>query len=119
MKSIVLAATVTAILAAIPALAQTSAPQTTGTIPTAEGSITFTEEQQLKIKQFLGKQKPAKLEQTATIGSTLPEQVELHALNDADIGLPAVAQNYRYGMAESQVFVVDPRTRRVVGIIAE
>ena len=79
----------------------------------------MTEEQQLKIRQFLAKQKPAKLKQMATIGSTLPEHVELHALNETDIGLPAIALNYRYGMAESQVFVVDPRTRRVVGIIPE
>ena len=119
MKPIVRVTTVVALLATVPALAQTSAPPTTGTVPTAEGSISLTEEQQLKVNQFLGKQKQAKLEQKVTIGSTLPEQIELHALHEAGAGLPAIALNYRYAMAESQVFVVDPRTRRVVGVIPE
>jgi hypothetical protein len=53
-----------ALLASAPALAQTSAPPpTTGSIPTAEGSISLTEDQQIKIAQFLGKHNPAKLDQ--------------------------------------------------------
>jgi hypothetical protein len=91
----------------------------TGTIPTAEGSISLTEDQQIKIKQFLGRQKPAKLEQKVTIGSTLPEGIELHDVREADAGLPAIALSYRYAMAESQVFVVNPSTRTVVGVIPE
>ena len=119
MKSLIHVTALIALFATVPALAQTTAPQTTGTIPTAEGSISLTEEQQTKIKQFLGKQKQARLEQKVTIGSTLPEQIELHALHEAGAGLPAIALNYRYAIAESQVFVVDPRTRRVVGVIPE
>jgi hypothetical protein len=119
MKSLIHVIPLVAFFAAVPGLAQTSAPQTTGTIPTAEGSISLTEEQQIKIKQFLGKQKQARLDQKVTIGSTLPEHIELHAVQEADAGLPAIALNYRYAMAESQVFVVDPRTRRVVGVIPE
>ena len=119
MKSLIHVIPILALFATVPGFAQTSAPQTTGTIPTAEGSISFTEEQQSKIKQFLGKQKQARLDQKVTIGSTLPEQIELYALHDADAGLPAIALNYRYAMAESQVFVVDPRSRRVVSVIQE
>ena len=119
MKPLIHVTALLALFTTMPAFAQTSAPQTTGTIPTAEGSISLTEEQQIKIKQFLGKQKQARLDQKVTIGSTLPEQIELHAVHEADAGLPAIALNYRYAMTESQVFVVDPRTRRVVGVIPD
>jgi hypothetical protein len=119
MTYIVPVATLIGLLTIAPASAQTSAPPTTGSIPTAEGSISLTEEQQLKIKQFLGKHKPAKLEQKVAIGSTLPEHIELHGLRDADTGVPAIALNYQYALAESQVLVVEPRTRRIVGIIPD
>ena len=52
---------------------QTSAPQTTGAIPTAEGSLSLSADQQLKIMQFVRQQKQAHLSQTVTVGSTLPE----------------------------------------------
>ena len=119
MKSIVLGAILAATLATMPVLAQTSAPQTTGAIPAAEGSISLTDEQRVKIKQFLGKQKPAQLDQKATVGSTLPDNFELHAIQDAGTGVPAIALNYRYMMAQNQLLVVDPRTRRVMAIVPE
>jgi hypothetical protein len=119
MKAIVHITTLALLLASIPVLAQTGAPPTTGTIPAVEGSISLTEDQQIKIKQFLGKQKPAKLDQKVTIGSTLPEGIELHDVREAGAGLPAIALNYRYAMAESQVFIVNPSTRTVIGVIPE
>jgi hypothetical protein len=87
--------------------------------PDCRGSISLNEDQQIKIKQFLGKQKPASLQQNVTIGGTLPDGIDLHDVSGAEAGLPAIALNFRYALAESQVFIVDPRTRRVVGIIPD
>jgi hypothetical protein len=60
MNGVIRVTTLIAFLASVPVVAQTSAPPTTGSIPTAEGSISLTEDQQLKIKQFLGKTKAGK-----------------------------------------------------------
>ena len=107
-----------------PASAQNPAaapPDQTGSIPAGEGVIAFTPDQQLELKKHLGKRnlKEAEIGQKVTIGATIPGNVELHAVPDAIKGVPAVLQNYRYVMVESQVAVVDPNTRRIIQIIPE
>jgi hypothetical protein len=96
---------------------QTGAPQTTGAIPTAEGSLSLSADQQLQIRQFVSQQKQAHLSQPVTVGSTLPENVEFYKLPDSVTGLPAIAHTYHYVMLHNQLAIVEPRSRRVVALM--
>lgn len=86
------------------ALAQTTTTTTT----------TITTEQSGKIKSYFMKEKPksVKVQESVTVGATLPAAVELHAF-PSDVGVT----QYRYTMINDRAVLVEPSTRKIIQII--
>jgi hypothetical protein len=104
------------LLAAAPAVAQTSVTTTT-TAPTATGSITIAPEKRTVIKQrFTGA--PVKtIKEKVTVGAMVPADVELMAVPDTVVTEIPTVKSYRYFRYDDDVVLVDPSSRRVVQII--
>lgn len=77
-------------------------------------TTTITTEQSGKIKSYFMKEKPksVKIQESVTVGATLPAAVELHAF-PADVGVT----QYRYTMINDRAVLVEPSTRRIIQII--
>ena len=125
MKTLVAAFSLSLLMTIPAAIAQNPSaapPDLTGSVATGEGSVVaFTKDQQLELKKLLAKQnlKESDIGQKVSVGATIPGNVELQRVPDSMGSVPAVLQNYRYVMIESQVAVVDPNTRRIIQIIPE
>ena len=113
MKTAILAATAI-ILAATPALSQSTTVTTTA--PGASTTVTIAPEQRTKIKQYVLQQKvkPATIKERVTVGATLPADVELLAV-PSDWGSDVT--KYRYVYTDNHVVLVEPSNRRVVQVI--
>ena len=75
--------------------------------------ITFAPEQRTRIKEYVVKEKvrPYAAKERIRIGSTLPADVELHAV-PSDWG-PSVSR-YRYVYSNDRIHFVDPANRTVI-----
>jgi hypothetical protein len=104
------------VLAAAPAVAQTSVTTTT-TAPTATGSITIAPEKRTVIKQRFTGAPVTTVKEKVTVGATVPADVELMAVPDTVVTEIPTVKSYRYFRYNDDVVLVDPSSRRVVQII--
>lgn len=111
MKTILLASvTAVAILATPVANAQTVG---VGVGPVGVG-IDFSPEQRTVVKEYVKRERPVTIREQVTVGSTLPEDVEIRTA-PPDWG-PA-ATKYRYVYSGDRVYFVEPGSRRVVHVL--
>jgi hypothetical protein len=117
MKHVVLA-TVAAfgLVAAAPAIAQTSSTVTTTTTETT-GAITIAPEKRTVIKQRLSTAKPVEVKEKVTVGMTVPSTVELQSVPETIVSDVPSVKGYRYFVYNDEVVLVDPSSRKVVQII--
>lgn len=115
MKSLMIATVASlGLLAAAPAVAQTSV--TTTTTETT-GSISIAPEKRTVIRQQLGTAKPVTVKEKVSVGWTVPSSVELQSVPETIVSdIPSV-KGYRYFVYNDDVVLVDPQTRKVVTIV--
>jgi Protein of unknown function (DUF1236) len=105
------------VLAAVPAVAQTSTTVTTTTGPAATGSITIAPEKRTIIKQRFTGAPVTTVKEKVTVGSTVPADVELMPVPETVVTELPDVRSYRYFRYQDDVVLVDPSSRRVVQII--
>jgi hypothetical protein len=104
------------ILVGVAALALTTgAALATSTTTTTTRETTVTTDQQAKIKTYIAKEKPAAVTApsgvTVSVGSTLPEAVELRTF-PTDVGV-----TQRYTVIGGRTVLVEPSTRKIIQVI--
>ena len=105
------------ILVGVAALALTTgaALATSTTTTTTTRETTVTTDQPAKIKTFIAKEKPAAVTApsgvTVSVGSTLPEAVELRTF-PSDVGV-----TQRYTVIGGRTVLVEPSTRKIIQVI--
>jgi hypothetical protein len=104
------------VIAAVPAVAQTSTTVTT-TGPAATGSIAIAPEKRTVIKQRFTGAPVTTVKERITVGSTVPADVELMAVPETVVTEIPTVKSYRYFRYNDDVVLVDPSSRRVVQII--
>ncbi|TGQ74530.1 DUF1236 domain-containing protein [Mesorhizobium sp. M00.F.Ca.ET.186.01.1.1] len=70
-------------------------------------------QQQTVVREYVHKKPLASIDLLGVqlaIGSTLPDTVELHAIDVPDV-------RYRYVVVNNQTVLVDPQTRRIVQVV--
>ncbi len=86
----------------------------TGVGATLAQDVVIVPEQEKVIREYVVQQKVAPVEVPAdvqiTVGSTVPDTVELHAIEVPDV-------KYRYVVAGGKTVLVEPGTRKIVHII--
>lgn len=102
MKAIIAASVLTLAIAGA-AVAQTTA-------------IELDPSQRTQIKEYVVKQKvkPVELKERITVGATVPQTV---VLSDAPAAWGAPVAKYKYVYSGSNVYLVDPSSRKVVQVI--
>ena len=103
------------ILVGVAALALTTgAALATSTTTTTTRETTVTTDQQAKIKTYIAKEKPAAVTApsgvTVSVGSTLPEAVELRTF-PTDVGV-----TQRYTVIGGRTVLVEPSTRKIIQV---
>jgi hypothetical protein len=82
----------------------------------AQDVIVIAPEQETVIREYVVKQKVEPVELPSdfqvTIGTALPETVELYAIEAPDVDV-----KYRYVVVGSQTVLVEPETRKIIHII--
>lgn len=79
----------------------------------AQTTVVIKPEQETLIRDYVVTQKVAPAEITGVeiaVGATLPETVELHALEVPDV-------TYRYVVVDGKTVLVEPETRKIVHVI--
>lgn len=80
----------------------------------AAQDVVVAPEQETVIKECVTIQKTASVEEAAdvqiTVGSTLPDTVELHTLDVPDV-------KYSYVVVGGQTVLIEPETRKIVHVI--
>jgi hypothetical protein len=113
MKHLVIAALASLSLVSA-AAAQTST--TTTTTQTTETTGSISPEVRTKVREYITTERPRSVEApsgvTISVGSTLPEAVELRSF-PSSVGV----SNYRYTVVGDRTVLVDPGTRRVIQVI--
>ena len=106
------------ILVGVAALALTTGAAlatSTTTTTTTTRETTVTTDQQAKIKTYIAKEKPAAVTApsgvTVSVGSTLPEAVELRTF-PTDVGV-----TQRYTVIGGRTVLVEPSTRKIIQVI--
>lgn len=78
--------------------------------------IVIAPEQETVIREYVVKEKVAPIEVPAdvqiTVGSTLPDTVELHAIEAPDL-----TKQYSYVVVGGQTVLVEPGTRKIIHIM--
>jgi hypothetical protein len=105
------------VLAAVPAVAQTSTTVTTTTGPAATGSITIAPEKRTVIKQRFTGAPVTTVRERVTVGATVPADVELMPVPETVVTELPEVRSYRYFRYNDDVVLVDPSSRRVVQVI--
>lgn len=79
-------------------------------------TITITQPEQTKIKEYVVKEKmkPVMIKEKVTVGATLPADVELRTA-PADWGTSV--SKYRYVYTDNHVVLVEPSSRKIIQII--
>jgi hypothetical protein len=107
----------TILLAGVAAVTILAAPiasaQTVGVGPVGV-DIEFSPEQRTLVREYVKRERPASFREQVTVGTTLPEDVEIRSA-PADWG-PSAAK-YRYVYSGDRVYFVEPDSRRVVHIL--
>ena len=82
----------------------------------AADTIVLTPEETTAVREYVVTQKVTPIEApsgfTVSVGATLPETVEVHAL-----AVPTIKQKYSYTVVGKQTVVVEPDTRKIVHVI--
>jgi hypothetical protein len=82
----------------------------------AADTIVVTPEEQTAIKEYVVTQKVTPIEPPSgvqiTVGSTLPDTVEVHALD-----APKLKTKYDYVVIGKQTVLVEPKTRKIIQVI--
>ncbi|MGF6177400.1 DUF1236 domain-containing protein [Ensifer sp. 4252] len=76
-------------------------------------TVIVTPEQETVVREYVKKKPIASINLPGVelnVGSTVPEKVELHAIDAPDI-------TYRYVVVDNRTVLVDPGTRKVVRVI--
>ena len=76
-------------------------------------TVVIAPEQETVIREYVKKEPVASIELPGVelnIGATVPETVELHTIEAADV-------NYRYVVVDGRTVLVDPGTRQIVRIL--
>ena len=76
-------------------------------------TVVISPDQETVIREYVTTHKVAPVEVTGVdivVGSTLPETVELHAIDVPDV-------SYRYVVVDGRTLLVDPGTRKIVHVI--
>jgi hypothetical protein len=111
MKTILLASVAAVTIFATPiASAQTVG---VGVGPFGVG-IDFSPEQRTVVKEYVKRERPVTFREQVTVGTTLPEDVEIRSA-PAEWGPSAT--KYRYVYSGDRVYFVEPNSRRVVHIL--
>jgi hypothetical protein len=114
MKQIILAAAVS--LAAVSGAVAQSSTTTTTTTQTTETTGSITPEIRTKVREYITTERPRAVEApsgvTISVGSTLPEAVELRSF-PSSVGV----SQYRYTVVGDRTVLVDPGTRRIIQVI--
>lgn len=109
------------ILASVAALGLVSAASaqsttTTTTTQTTETTGSITPEVRTKVREYITTERPRAVEApsgvTISVGSTLPEAVELRSF-PSSVGV----SQYRYTVVGDRTVLVDPGTRRIIQVI--
>ncbi len=91
------------------------ATSSTTTTTTTTRETTVTTDQQAKIRTYIAKEKPAAVTApsgvTVSVGSTLPESVELRTF-PSDVGV-----TQRYTVIGGRTVLVEPGTRRIIEVV--
>jgi len=89
---------------------------TFATMASAQTTVVVSPEQETQIREYVVKQHPTAVELPADVavevGSTLPETVEVHSIDSADVGV-----KYEYVVVGERTVLVEPETRKIVHII--
>ncbi len=87
----------------------------------ATGTITITPEQRMTIRRYVQTRRtpPAMVRERVTVGTTVPNTVELYPLPDELQAESPAMRNYRYFVVEDDVVLVNPQTRRVIQVVPE
>ena len=104
-----------------PASAQTTIiQQQPSTAPSGAATVRITPEQRTVIKKRIGTKHPSTtVKQRATVGTTLPANVELTPLPDEIYTEVPSIKNYRYVVVGDEIVLVEPQTRRVIEVFPE
>jgi len=82
----------------------------------AADTIVVTPDEQTAIKEYVITQKATPIDPPSgvqiTVGSTLPDTVEVHALD-----VPKVKTKYDYVVIGKQTVLVEPKTRKIIQVI--
>lgn len=82
----------------------------------AQTTVVVTPEQETVIREYIVTQEPAPIEApadvTIEVGSTLPDTIELQAIDAPDLEL-----EYRYVVVDGRTVLVEPQTREIVYIV--
>ncbi len=101
------------------ALLGTSAAAQTGGAPVETPPVSLSPEKQATIKQHVQRAKPPEAQTggPVTVGTVVPESVELWGLpQDSVTGVPATT-SYKFLLTGKTIAVVDPESRKVIQII--
>ncbi|WP_105382920.1 DUF1236 domain-containing protein [Neorhizobium alkalisoli] len=86
---------------------------TAGAFAAAAQTVVIAPEQETVIKEYVTKQKVKSIDVpnvTVSIGTALPETVELHTVDVPDV-------KYRYAVVGGKTVLVEPGTRKIVHVI--
>ena len=106
MKHILFAGTAAALLASGYAMAQ-------------DATLTIEPAHRTVIKQYVVKQhiRPVAIKETVSVGTVLPEDVELSPVPEAWVSTAPEVKSYEYVDWNGKVVFVEPKTRKVVSIV--
>lgn len=82
-------------------------------LASAQTAVVIEPQQEVVIREYVKKKPLASIDLPGVelnIGSTVPEEVELHAVEVPDV-------NYEYVVVDNRTVLVEPGTRRIVHVI--
>lgn len=97
----------------------TSAAAQTGGTPVETPPVPLTPEKQAIIKQHVQREKPpeAQISGSVTVGTVVPENVELWSLPQDSVSEVPATTSYKFLLTGKTIAVVEPESRKVIQII--
>lgn len=97
----------------------TSAAAQTGGTPVETPPVPLTPEKQAIIKQHVQREKPpeAQTSGSVTVGTVVPENVELWSLPQDSVSEVPATTSYKFLLTGKTIAVVEPESRKVIQII--
>jgi hypothetical protein len=97
----------------------TSAAAQTGGAPVETPPVSLSPEKQATIKQHVQRAKPPEAQTggPVTVGTVVPESVELWGLPQDSVNEVSATTSYKFLLTGKTIAVVDPESRKVIQII--